>query len=1080
MKKLALLIITLSLSFSAFSQARNEKNEIHARKPFHFYDEAEFLDSIRTPYGVFDSRDLGRLVYLYLVDSLGGSTPTFEETLNQLNILQSKQEIIAYDTLDIISYGRMKLAATELNLQSFGSPITLESLSNPTVQVKDHLEVFGQVIPYNIRIATLADPTDTMVALFLPGGLMSSKKLSAIGTGSGGGSSQNLSISGSNLSISGGNTVALPSGGSSPTAGNGINVSGSTVTLDTSIAATLYDLTQINTDDADSDPSNELQNAADVPFVPFDDMISDNVQDAFSEIYDLLGNGFNTALLGYYTRPILDDKLITQEVIIMSGNMTYDNSHAGKKIINRTNNVYNYTMAAGGSMPINTQNITFLNEGTGNILYQANQTNTKIFNDSAITTYLVNTVAFLHRKGTESYFLSGGVPVASGSNTPTPTLNQVLTSGNTTAQGINEDGDTTKISGMNLFSDNTATYNMWIGLDAGKGSAFGSSYGYGVNLGVGLNAGRDFLGSTSTLVGHSAGRNSKTYGGTYSANPVLDSNGTVSAFGLYAGSDINAINHSTFSGNNTGVNNEQVFRSVAIGESAMSNSLQMVAPSDSIGRIKRNYLRSIAIGSHAMAIARGDHINSTAIGFESAIYAKSIGVVGIGPHTLFRNHNIGGGRFENAIQIGDYTNVLGGTSPYNANFPSYAKNFIMIGSRLQYPGENKIAFPTNWEIKGATLSITQLLQEAGSNGQVIKLIAGVPTWATDNTGGAGGTNFLAGFGLELPDSITNVDTTIIGTRFYIDDRIDFAIARGNHTGTQLASTISDFAATVTANASVTANTAKITNATHTGDVTGTTALTIAANAVTTTKINNAAVTLPKLATQATKTLIANNGGTTASPTAITYTTLKSEMVLNLVTNTADADKPVSTAQATALAGKEPTISSGTTLQYWRGDKSWQTLPVVSGSEAAFDGWDKNQSDDVTIEDGGPSPTTTYSGDKIDTDIATVKTMLEDTLAFYNLKASDIVVSSSRNIAATDIGNTLICTATSTLTITVGFSAMNIGDEINLISEAATFTIQAGSSVTINGVEVGSKDVGDGTVYTGSILKKRATNEYIVL
>ena len=28
----------------------------------------------------------------------------------------------------------------------------------------------------------------------------------------------------------------------------------------------------------------------------------------------------------------------------------------------------------------------------------------------------------------------------------------------------------------------------------------------------------------------------------------------------------------------------------------------------------------------------------------------------------------------------------------------------------------------------------------------------------------------------------------------------------------------------------------------------------------------------------------------------------------------------------ALAGKEPTIAAGTTGQYWRGDKSWQTLP----------------------------------------------------------------------------------------------------------------------------------------------------------
>ncbi len=57
-------------------------------------------------------------------------------------------------------------------------------------------------------------------------------------------------------------------------------------------------------------------------------------------------------------------------------------------------------------------------------------------------------------------------------------------------------------------------------------------------------------------------------------------------------------------------------------------------------------------------------------------------------------------------------------------------------------------------------------------------------------------------------------------------------ARANHTGTQLASTISDLATAVAATAAVTANTAKVTNATHTGDVTGATVLTIAANAVT--------------------------------------------------------------------------------------------------------------------------------------------------------------------------------------------------------------------------------------------------------
>ena len=68
------------------------------------------------------------------------------------------------------------------------------------------------------------------------------------------------------------------------------------------------------------------------------------------------------------------------------------------------------------------------------------------------------------------------------------------------------------------------------------------------------------------------------------------------------------------------------------------------------------------------------------------------------------------------------------------------------------------------------------------------------------------------------------------------------LARANHTGTQTAATISDFDAEVSNNTDVAANTAKVTNATHTGDVTGSTALTIAANAVESTMIDSADTT----------------------------------------------------------------------------------------------------------------------------------------------------------------------------------------------------------------------------------------------
>ena len=84
------------------------------------------------------------------------------------------------------------------------------------------------------------------------------------------------------------------------------------------------------------------------------------------------------------------------------------------------------------------------------------------------------------------------------------------------------------------------------------------------------------------------------------------------------------------------------------------------------------------------------------------------------------------------------------------------------------------------------------------------------------------------------------------------------IASPTFTGTVAIPNIGNLEAAVAANTAktgittsqanaITANTAKVTNATHTGDVTGATALTIAANAVTTAKILDDNVTADKLA-----------------------------------------------------------------------------------------------------------------------------------------------------------------------------------------------------------------------------------------
>ena len=52
---------------------------------------------------------------------------------------------------------------------------------------------------------------------------------------------------------------------------------------------------------------------------------------------------------------------------------------------------------------------------------------------------------------------------------------------------------------------------------------------------------------------------------------------------------------------------------------------------------------------------------------------------------------------------------------------------------------------------------------------------------------------------------------------------------------------------------------------------------------------------------------------------------KSDVGLGNVDNTADTDKPISTATQTALNAKEATITATTTADYYRGDKTFATL-----------------------------------------------------------------------------------------------------------------------------------------------------------
>ena len=97
------------------------------------------------------------------------------------------------------------------------------------------------------------------------------------------------------------------------------------------------------------------------------------------------------------------------------------------------------------------------------------------------------------------------------------------------------------------------------------------------------------------------------------------------------------------------------------------------------------------------------------------------------------------------------------------------------------------------------------------------------------------------------------------------------------------------------------------------------------------------------------------------------------------------------------------------------------------------------------------------------------------------RAEIIPFTSSRNITNSDINNTIACTVSSTFTITSGFSAMKIGDTINLEAHnGAILTVNASAGVSLNYTNSGSAQFNSkiGNVRFG-LLRKSGQNAYII-
>ena len=102
-----------------------------------------------------------------------------------------------------------------------------------------------------------------------------------------------------------------------------------------------------------------------------------------------------------------------------------------------------------------------------------------------------------------------------------------------------------------------------------------------------------------------------------------------------------------------------------------------------------------------------------------------------------------------------------------------------------------------------------------------------------------------------------------------------------------------------------------------------------------TEIDNSAVTLPKLADIATDSFLGRDTAATGAVEVLSVSTTKTVLALENVDNTSDANKPVSTAQQTALDGKQDTSTELDDLS----DVSAVTVGYVPTVNATQDGYD---------------------------------------------------------------------------------------------------------------------------------------------
>ena len=228
---------------------------------------------------------------------------------------------------------------------------------------------------------------------------------------------------------------------------------------------------------------------------------------------------------------------------------------------------------------------------------------------------------------------------------------------------------------------------------------------------------------------------------------------------------------------------------------------------------------------------------------------------------------------------------------------------------------------------------------------------------------------------------------------------------------------------------------------------------------------------------------------------------KSDISLSNIDNTSDVNKPVSTAQQTALNGKVATsrqVLAGTGLTGGGDLTADRTLAVSYGTAAgtAAQGNDSRLSDTRTPTDGsvtaakiaaGAVTTTQISGSAgilktqlesaVQTSLGKADTAMQSSdLATAQLIAINSQTGTTYTLVLTDQNKAVECNNASAITLTIppnSSVAFPVGTVIEILQVAAgAITLAAGSGVTING------KTGTTAQWGVVVLRKRAANTWL--